>query len=371
MWLAMLLLPYLGEVQAQNLSIVDASVTMEIGATIHVQGDFSYEGAGTFANAGILEVSGNLSNQNMMPLSLGHTRLLGATPQSLDGLESFQFLVLELDNATGLTLNQDVLVANELRMLNGALDLNGQIIELSDTALLIGETDVNRIFGSAGEIRTVRDLGSLTAENIANLGLELTTNNAMGLTTLIRGHAPRTVGSGTSIARYFEVHPTRDTDLGASLRLFYFPAELNGQDATTLALFRLNDGATNWTPAGGVSDVAGGFVEQTGIDALALLWTLSSDGTTSLDDKRPALTAAVYPNPLQQGETLHFSGLEAGTYEVQLFDLRGRIVLEQLVDSPAPGAELSLAMPHLAKGVYTLQLTHPDFRPAMDKLLID
>jgi hypothetical protein len=77
-----------------------------------------------------------------------------------------------------------------------------------------------------------------------------------------------------------------------------------------------------------------------------------------------------FPNPLSAGESLQITGLEAGTYTVSLFDVRGRQVVQRELQSASAGTAVSLALPVLTEGVYTIRLDHPDFRPAMGKLVI-
>lgn len=356
---------------AQVMSNDGATVTVQSGATVIVQGGLSNEGAGTITNDGLLMVEGDLINNSSMNLSdgSGTLSLMGSTSQSLGGSSSSRFFDLQVDNGAGVVLGQNILVDNVLEMVSGNVDLNGQNITLSETASLMGEDDSRRILGASGEIQTTRDLGTPAGMNIGNMGLEITSSTNLGSTRIARGHSAQPVGAGNSIERYFDVVPSNNSNLDADLRMYYFNSELNGQDAATLALFRLNAGATNWTPAGGMSDVAGSFVEQSGIDAMAL-WTLSADGTTGIEDLRPELAVSFFPNPMLSGQTLTITGLETGNYDLGLFDARGRLVVQEAVNAFGSDVDVQVALPQLALGMYTLQVLSKDYRPVLGKLVI-
>lgn len=356
---------------AQVMSNDGASVTIQSGATVIVQGGLTNAGAGVITNDGLLMVEGDLINNSSMNVSDGSgvVALMGSSSQSVGGMTNSRFYDLQVDNGMGVVLDQGIIVDNALEMVSGDVDLNGQNITLSETASLVGEEDSRRIFGASGEIQTVRDLGTPAGMNIGNLGLEITSSTNMGSTRISRGHAAQTVGAGASIERYFDVLPTSNSNLDADLRMYYFASELNSQDAATLALFRLNAGATNWTPAGGTSDVAGGFVEQSGIDAMAL-WTLSADGTTGIEDLRPALEVGFFPNPMTSGQSLTVAGLEAGSYDFALFDARGRLVAKEAIMAFGTDLEVEVELPHMALGMYTIQVLSKDYRPVLGKLVI-
>lgn len=370
-WIVTVLTVFLvGGLSAQVMTN-GAAIDIQAGAVLTIQGGLSNEGSGSINNNGVIMVEGDLINNSSQNVSdgQGQVELNGSSPQSIGGSSASGFHDFRLSNPAGLTLNQDISVGGSLDMEFGNLDLNGQIISLSETASLMGESDTSRIFGVTGEIQTTRDLGTPAGMNIANLGVEITSSTNMGSTRIIRGHAAQMVGTGNSIERYFDIIPANNSNLDADFRMYYFPSELNGQDPNTLALFRLNAGATNWTPALGNSDVAGGYVEQTGIDAMAL-WTLSSDGTTSITDPRPELQAGYYPNPMTSGQVLHVAGLETGTYAFTLFDARGRQVMAEELEAFSSEVDVQISLPHLALGMYTMRIQSEDFRPMRGKLLI-
>ncbi|HPR18658.1 MAG TPA: hypothetical protein PLD62_10485, partial [Candidatus Cloacimonadota bacterium] len=85
---------------------------------------------------------------------------------------------LTVENASGITLSNNLTVNSQLNVTSGNLDLNGKNVVLSSTATL-SETANGRITGS-GTIQTTRDLSGITSENVAGLGAEITTSANMG-----------------------------------------------------------------------------------------------------------------------------------------------------------------------------------------------
>ena len=59
----------------------------------------------------------------------------------------------------------------------------------------------------------------------------------------------------------------------------------------------------------------------------------------------------VYPNPTSSTLTFECKGLEGGAYDIQIFDMLGRIVFKESFSSIPP--EFKLNVSKWAKGVYT------------------
>lgn len=142
------------------------------------------------------------------------------------------------------TLSSDFYVNGEL-ILNRDINLNGNVITLGVNGNLNEES--NRLYGTSGTITTTRDLSALTAyNNIGGLGVSITTSLVgMGSTTITRGHA--TQGSNSSISRYFDITPTINLNLLATMVFGYNENELNGNTESDLKLFKSTNGGTNWT----------------------------------------------------------------------------------------------------------------------------
>jgi hypothetical protein len=147
-------------------------------------------------------------------------------------------------------------------------------------AILQNESETSRITGVNG--------GSVTAFasavnapnqlNIGNLGAMLTSSANLGTVSIMRVHLPVTNSGHPAmhgIERAYLIQPTNDVALDATLRFYYLDAELDGNDTSTLSLWRSNDGV-NWAQVGFDSrNSTQKYVEKQGISKLSW-WTLSS-----------------------------------------------------------------------------------------------
>jgi hypothetical protein len=176
-----------------------------------------------------------------------------------------------------LVLRQMVDVASAVQFGGGLIDLNGNTLNLQPTALLNGESGSSRIVGPAGGyVQITVPLNAPSAVNPGNLGAVISTAADMGPTVIRRGHVSQVNGSGggSSTLRYYDINPTNDAGLDATLRLNYFDEELNGLDENSLVLWK-SDNLSNWIPQGFTTrDAVANYVEATGIDRFSR-WTLT------------------------------------------------------------------------------------------------
>ncbi len=151
-------------------------------------------------------------------------------------------------------------------------DLNGQAITLGSNGRLVEGS--NRLYCSAGTgtIATTRNLNNITNENVGGLGAQITTSANMGSTTITRLHHK----FNHAINRYFDIHPTNNSGLNATLVFHYLDSELNGKNETALKAFKSTDGGETWSDQGGTVDTEANTVTVTGIGSFSQ-WTLSDE----------------------------------------------------------------------------------------------
>lgn len=346
------------------------NLTIQSGAELTVIGNMVNGGSGEVQLEGSLVLTGNLTNNSSTTLTTGNGAVVlsGSSQQSIGGSNSCRFAGLTQNNAAGTILNQDINVDGMMSMTAGSVDLNGQTLNLGAAGEITGESNTNRILGATGSIVAVRDLNAPAGANIAGMGVAITSGSNLGSTTITRSQTSEVVGSGNSIDRSFNILPTNNTGLAASLRIDYFDSELNGQDPNALTQWRKSDGAANWTP-GFVTSSGAGFVEGGPYDFMAL-WTLSADGTSSLNDQLPAVSAHVYPNPITIGENITVEGLEIGTYKLVLNDVSGRKVWESHSSISSVAVAQSYELPVLPEGIYALQILSADHAPFTTQIRI-
>ena len=273
--LFVLLLLAAGRTSAQNaLTIEGASLYLEAGASLYVQGDLENKSTGSFINNGTVSVTGNLVHNGSLNLNATNTglfRLNGTTNQLISGSKQINFYDLSIDKSAGeCQLQAGFTLLNQLTLTNGNLFLNSQQIDLLTTGLLIGETSARRIYDVAtgtGTIRIVNTLNAPSSANPGNLGAILTSSQNLGSTTIIRGHTQQFIISANSITRYYDISPTNNTGLNATLRFNYFDAELNGQPEDELVQFHSTMNNTVWIKRGGTRNMASNYVDLSSVDS--------------------------------------------------------------------------------------------------------
>jgi photosystem II stability/assembly factor-like uncharacterized protein len=102
-------------------------------------------------------------------------------------------------------------------------------------------------------------------------------------------------GFPNAVARSYTINAVGGNGWTATLRLHYEDSELNGNDESTLQIYR-NDGS-NWNVQGATNrNTVDNWVEYAGVTQFSL-WTISSSPPTAGSTPSPTPTAAPTPNP--------------------------------------------------------------------------
>lgn len=190
-----------------------------------------------------------------------------------DEVPVFRSIQLAKTGTGKLVLQRDFNLTESFDFQSGLCDLNGFAINLGSNALLLNENEASRIMGVDGYVRIIADLNAPTNANPGNMGAVITSSQNLGSTTIYRGVRPQFFLSHYSISRYYDILPTRNESLNATLRFNYLDAELNGVNENQLMLWKSPDNTT-WTEIGFNSrDAAANYVLKTGIDDFSR-WTL-------------------------------------------------------------------------------------------------
>ncbi|MFN4121879.1 MAG: beta strand repeat-containing protein [Flavobacteriales bacterium] len=257
---------------------VARDLTIQTGASVTVQA------------ASNLSLYGSLTNNGLNGMGVGVVRFVGNTLQVIDGMAQTEFGAIDINNSTttqpAVELNQSIAVLGPINMMQGRLHLNGSDIDLLGTGSIVNESNANRIYGDLGEIKTVLNMAANTAyNNIFGMGVSITTGaTAPGLTVIERGHFQHAhMGSYQSIQRYFDINPTVNTALDATLRINYFDDELEVTFGpppvkANLLPWRSTDNGLTWEgqffPSNLTNDIVNNWVQLSGIPAFSR-WTLS------------------------------------------------------------------------------------------------
>lgn len=206
-------------------------------------------------------------------------KFTGNTDISITGSTSPLFTTVQLaKTGTSKLVLQRTISANNISFQSGLIDLNGNNIDLGTTGVLNNETEASHIIGpNGGYVQIVNTLNAPNGSNAGNLGAIISSPQNLGSVTIRRGHVSQKngLGMGNSILRYFDITPTTNTALNATLRFVYLDAELNGLDENSLVLWK-TDNLTTWTNQGyNARDNQFNYVEKTGINSFSR-WTLST-----------------------------------------------------------------------------------------------
>jgi len=257
------LVPRIGQAQNTEL-VIQPGTTMGVAGNALVLNNLDLHCNGSFA-----------ANE-------GTVWLTGSNNTSYNGTGIGVIRKLELNTGPGavLSLNNGLEITGSLTFTQGLIDLNGQQIQLKGSATLQGESETSRITGVTGG--SVAGFGAAVNApnqlNIGNLGAMLTSGADLGAVSILRVHIPASFPGSPppqGIQRCYLIEPTFDAGLNATLRFYYLDAELNGNDTSTLVLWRSPDGV-KWTQVGFTSrNSAEKYVEKQDLSSLSF-WTLAN-----------------------------------------------------------------------------------------------
>jgi hypothetical protein len=231
----------------------------------------------------VLENS-HLVNNGTVNLNSGNGtfKFSGSTNTNISGTNKPVFNNIELakPGASQLILQRDVDVWGSILFTSGILNLNNHILDLGKFGSLSNESEASHIIGPAGGYVQWSDvLNAPSSVNPGNLGAILTTTQNLGTTTIRRGHVSQTNGAGTgsSILRYYDIIPTNNSSLNATLRFTYLDAELNGLSEPLLTVWKSTN-LTSWSNVGfDLRNTTTNYVEKNAISDFSR-WTLSTPG---------------------------------------------------------------------------------------------
>jgi len=157
-------------------------------------------------------------------------------------------------------------------------DLLANSIMLGSLSYLLEGSGV--LSGTTGTISTTRNLNNITSENVALLGATITTAANLGSTIITRGFTAQTGNGNSSIQRYYDISPTNNTALDATLVFSYKDSELNSLTEANFKLYKSVDNGTTWSDQGGTLDAGANTVTKNGISSFSR-WTVG-DSTLPL-----------------------------------------------------------------------------------------
>ncbi|MDI6767758.1 MAG: Ig-like domain-containing protein, partial [Bacteroidota bacterium] len=249
-----------------NFSLNSGNFSTGSDRQLIVNGNLSINSGAFYANGSDIIVSGNWVNQGSF--------IAGTSTVTLNKSQSFgntSFYNLILNNSSGFSLNANINVSNNINLNNGNLTTQSYFLQLGENANLIESTS-NKIIGKVSTTRTLDSYNSF-----GGIGLEINPlGSAAGSTFVIRYTGTSIGGGGNqSILRYFDITPTNNSGLGATLTFYYRDDELNGNTENQLKLWKSTLGS-GFANQGGVVDIDNNKVSLTGVNSFSR-WTGSSN----------------------------------------------------------------------------------------------
>ena len=357
-----------------NLSI--GNTTTLSNGNIEMNG-FNYSIGATGTSTGNITGAGNVKNSGATgTLSiLGNVSATAIAALKLDTMQN-----VTLNRSAGLYLANGFVVKGNMFLSSGDIDLNGQVVTLESSAML-SEIAGNTFKGTSGSVTTTRTFGSaLSNNNVAGLGLKLSTNAAPGVTTITRAHNPYTSMSGSSINRNFEVNVASNVT-ATVFEMNYDSSELAGADRSKLRINQSTNSGATWSDIVGCSsssaNASTGRVYKTGVSLSGtILFTASDSANTPLTpvfvsntQNNASATSSVnqfmvYPNPFNNEFTLDMT-VVAGTYSIVLTDINGKVIINQNVEAVEGNSKMVLSTSELAQGVYLLNIVSNNGRQTL------
>ncbi len=244
-------------------------------ATRPVHGQGITFGSGTTVSLGnaTLYLSGNWSDNGTFNAGSGTVVFDGTGTQTISDPSGETFYNLTVNKASGnLQFLNDVTVNGTASVTNGTLDLNGHSLSFGSSGTL---SETSGKLASGGSVTASSTLSAPSSVNIGGLGAEITSSANLGNTTITRGSTAQMGNGNFGIKRYYDIAPTNDNALNATLVFHYDTSELNGLNESTLQVFRSTDGGTTWVNMGGTVNTTAKTVTLTGVGSFSR-WTLGS-----------------------------------------------------------------------------------------------
>ncbi len=368
-----------------------AAVTIEEGALLHIDGNFTNQG-GMISNDGLIEIGGNWSNTIMTnPLNPnnGEVLLVGAD-QTFGGDFPTLFNDVNLQDNQRLTLSNTVGINNTIHLANGIVTLNENTLHLTSSATtaltastggIIAETadtygflrwDVGEEMVGTYSIPFINDNGNavdidftLNAPGVGVTGYMLFstygTDEAnepfpIGVSNiLISGEE-----SGNNLVdRFWVLEPMEyaTTPTGTASLSFDDSIEIGGTNDIVLDNVEVIrwDGVSAWESLASLLD-DDNTVRSESIDVFGTfgLW---SNFTTSVVNPELLIDLAAYPNPTADILNLEFSSESSHDADVRVFNLHGQ-ELHSINESITTGNNyIQLSTKDLVQGNYIVLIS--------------
>ena len=260
-------------------------------------------------NATLTLQNADLINNGSFEPGNGSVRMTGTAAGNIGGSNPAAFFNLLIANTAGIQLQNNISIINQLELAS-MFHANNFGINLGSNASIINEAELHRltdITGNTGHVTTTRNFAApLVGNHPGNLGVEFVNAPALG-NTIITRYASVFVQNGSStgrIQRYYNIEPTNNSSLNASVRFYYLDAELNGIDEATALLWKSTNNGQTWTTMQpDARNTTLNYLQKDGVDDFSL-WTI---GGANLNSPLPVVFTSFNAECKQEGAHLVWS----------------------------------------------------------------
>jgi len=325
-----------GSLEMVDSSFLDgpASFKLNPGATLKIGSPYGISITGTNGNIHLTGTKFFSEEANYEYKSSNAQQLGDGLPTTVKGFA--------LNNPSGILFDRNLTVNGSLEIKNGDLDLNGNTVTLGSNAELY-ETLSNTVVGTSGKLTITKDIGVPSGVNAGGLGAVVTSNVNLGNTVIERIHAPGTGQGNQGIKKVFNIIPTNNAGLNATLRFYYDESELNNIPENELRFFKSPNGTNNsWFSMGGIVNAAENYVEVSGLSDFSY-WTLAGiNSPLPVDEEITELPMEFslsqnYPNPFNPATIIHYSIAKRAQVSIKIYDLIGNEVVTLVNEIKDPG----------------------------------
>lgn len=133
---------------AQTLYNNGGTLFINNGGKVHVRGSLTNGTGATLSNNGVLEVTGNSTNNGNISAPIGSSIIYeGSAPLVISGSQPVQGQNITINNAAGVTLNTPLQVTGVLTFSNGVIDATSHAVILASGATVSGANDASHVNG--------------------------------------------------------------------------------------------------------------------------------------------------------------------------------------------------------------------------------
>ncbi|WP_068474910.1 T9SS type A sorting domain-containing protein [Saccharicrinis aurantiacus] len=246
--------------------IVNPVTSLSMDDDINVSKDLTIESGTLAVNGNTINVQGNVVNKSTYTSSGNGLVLNGSSVQSLSGTGTFD--KLELDNASGATLLNDLSIQGDLVLTRGVLDIKDHLLSLGLSSSVSGTFDANTmittngVYSNKGVEKIIPSGASVFTFPIGTSGkytptvLTTTTN---GNSASIKVHPintehPANIDPTNLLNYYWAVESTGLTSYNGKLEFYYDELDVNGAETSYYAARLLVPG-TSWSKTNSVDDI--------------------------------------------------------------------------------------------------------------------